>query len=145
MSYITPQLSSLPDELVLVILKQLNNIDVLYSLMGLDQHLDEIIRDPCFTSVVNLMKSNNINSDQNETFLVRFCSDILPKIHHLIKRLQLDLTMMERILLAADYPNLSHLDIFIPHEDPVLNFYGEPGLALHLSEFLDRFHIFVRS
>ena len=36
---------------------------------------------------------------------------------------------MERILLAADYTNLSQLDIFIPHEEPILRFNGESTLA----------------
>ena len=54
-----------------------------------------------------------------------FCSDTLPAIQHQIECLKVASTLMERILLAADYPNLSQLDIFIPHEKPILHFNGE--------------------
>lgn len=136
MSHIASQLLSFPDELLLMIFKQLDNIDVLYSLMGLDKHLDAIIRDPCFTTVLTLMKSNDdIERDQNEIFLDRFCFDIIPKIHHLIEWLKLDSTTMERILQVADYPNLWQLDIFIANEDPILNFNGELNFVSSSEDF----------
>ncbi|CAF1389221.1 unnamed protein product [Rotaria sordida] len=44
--------------------------------------------------------------------LDRFCSYILPRTHHYIKKLILDTTSMERILLVGDYPNLTSLELF---------------------------------
>jgi hypothetical protein len=62
------------------------------------------------------------------TVIDRFCSDILPRIHHQIKWLKVQSTSMERLLLAADYSNLSQLDIFIPHEERLRHFNGESTL-----------------
>ena len=117
---------NLPDELLLTILKKLDNVDVLLSLMGSDARLDQIIRDPCFNTEIDLIKlDDDERCAQVDTCIDRFCSDILPAIHHQIKCLKVQSTAMERILLAADYSNLSQLDIFIPHEEPILHFNGE--------------------
>lgn len=115
----------LPDELLLAILKYLNNVDLLYFLMGLNTRLDRIIRDPCFTTLINLIRTKDKDFDESEMFTSRFSATVLPKIHHLIRYFKLDSTSMERILGAADYPNLSQLDIFIPHVQPVLHLNGE--------------------
>jgi hypothetical protein len=56
--------------------------------------------------------------------LDRFCSEILPKIHHQIQWLSLESSSIERILLAANYPNLCQLDIFILTEEPQLHLNG---------------------
>ena len=125
MNHSTAQLTKLPDELLLIILKKLDNTDVLYSLLGLSFCLDRIIRDPCFTTEINFIGANEDHSTQMDTRLDRFCLNILPEIHHRIKWLKVRSTSMERVLLAADYPNLSQLDIFIPDEEPILHFDGE--------------------
>jgi hypothetical protein len=44
--------------------------------------------------------------------LDRFCLQILPKIHHKIKWLNLESRSMERILLAKNYPNLNGLGLY---------------------------------
>ena len=131
MNYSRAHLMKLPDELLLIILKKLDNIDVLFSLMGLDTRLDQIIRDPCFTAEIDLIQlNNNETCGQVDTYIDRFCLDILPEIHHHIKWLKVQSTSMERLLLAADYSNLSQLDIFIPHEEPILHFNGMETLTL---------------
>lgn len=119
------QLTDLPDELLLIILKKLENTDVLYSLLGLYTRLDQTIRDPCFTTEIDLIKANEAQSTRMDTLIDRFCMDILPEIHHRIRWLKLRSTTMERILLAAHYSNLSQLDIFIPDNEPILPFGGE--------------------
>ena len=131
MNYSRTHLMKLPDELLLIILKKLDNIDVLFSLMGLDTRLDQIIRDPCFTAEIDLIQLNdNETCGLVDTYIDRFCLDILPEIHHHIKWLKVQSTSMERLLLAADYSNLSQLDIFIPHEEPIPHFDGKETLAL---------------
>jgi hypothetical protein len=130
MNHSSTQLMRLPDELLLIILKKLDNVDMLLSLMGSNPRLEQIIRDPCFTTEIDLIKLNDDERcAQVDTFIDRFCSDILPRIHHQIKWLKVQSTSMERLLLAADYSNLSQLDIFIPHEEPFLHFNGESTLA----------------
>ena len=116
----------LPDELLLIILRQPDNVDVLYSLMGLNTRLDQIIRDPCFTTEISFVESNKEKSTQEvDIFIDRFCLDILPRIHHRIRWLEVPSTSMERILLAADYPNISRLDICIQDKELVLHFNGK--------------------
>ena len=129
------QLRKLPDELLLIIFKQLNNIDVLYSLFGLNTCLDQIIRDRCFTNEINFIElPDYTSSEQMEKLIDRFCSEILPNIDHLITCLKVQSTSMERILLAGDYSNLSRLEIFFPHIEPVIHINGEK--ILQLSSFV---------
>ena len=43
------------------------------------------------------------------SMLDRFCTEILPKIHDSVQSLTILSESMERILLAADFPNLREL------------------------------------
>ena len=49
-------MAELPDELLLIILKKLDNIDVLHPCMRVNTRLDQIIRDPCFTSDIDSVR-----------------------------------------------------------------------------------------
>ena len=49
--------------------------------------------------------------------------NILPKIHYHVKSLILNSLSMERILLAADYPNLNELKIFNFNTQTVSNYF----------------------
>ena len=115
----TAELTKLPDELLLIILKKLDNIDTLCSLMGVNRHFDQIIRDPCFTSNIDMIKAHD------ETLINRFFSNILPEIYHRIRSLKVLSTSMERLLLASDYPNLCQLNIFFPQKEPILTLNSE--------------------
>lgn len=130
MNHSSAQLMKLPDELLLIILKKLDHSDVLYSLLGLSIRLDQIIRGPYFTTKINLIKlKDDERSEEVETWIDRFCLEILPTIGHRIQWLKVQSTSMERILMAADYTNLSQLDIFVDGKAPVLHFNGEKTLA----------------
>lgn len=123
------QLMNLPDELLLIILKKLDSINVLCSLMGLNTHLDEIICDPCFTTEINLIKPNDDQtSGQVETWIDQLRQRVLPAIHRRVRWLKVESTWLERLLVVGDYPSLSQLDIFIPNEEPILPFSGESTL-----------------
>ena len=58
MNHSSAQLMKLPDELLLIILKKLDQTDVLYSLSGLSVRLDQVVHDPYFTTEINLIKLN---------------------------------------------------------------------------------------
>ncbi len=108
-------LLDLPNEILLTILKKLDNIDVLYSLLDVDnQRLDTIAQENIFTNTLNFVSTTFTNdiSSISDTIVHRFCINILPKIHHNVKSLIVDSVSMERILLAADYPNLTELKLF---------------------------------
>ena len=138
MNHSSAQLMQLPDELLLIILKKLDNVDVLLSLMGSNPRFDRIICDPCFTTEIDLIRPNDDERcAEMNTFIDRFCSDILPRIHHQIKCLKVQSTSMKRLLLAADYSKLSQLDIFIPQPQPFLYFNGESTLIRSSSALME--------
>jgi hypothetical protein len=98
------QLSDIPDEILLIILKKLSNIEILYSVLGVNKRLNNIIYDSMFTNRLTLLK-NDFRS-LSTPILDRFCSQILPKIREKILWLDLEPFSMERILGATNYPNL---------------------------------------
>ena len=107
----------LPDEVFLMILKKLDNVEVLYSLMGINQRLDQIVSDRLFTTEITLMKQTTpleLTSPLPDPVLDRFCSKILPQIHDQIQCLRLETLSIERVLTAANsYSNLCQLDLFL--------------------------------
>ena len=108
------ELEDLPDEILLTIFQKLDNASVLNALMHVSRRLNTIVLDPLFTSHLALMKQMLDDSIHplSDSILDRFCSQILPEIHCHIKRLDLEPSSMERIFLAADYPNLCGLGLF---------------------------------
>ncbi|CAF1440394.1 unnamed protein product [Adineta steineri] len=111
------QLNDLPDEILMMIFGKLWNVRVLYSLIGINRKLDRIACDPVFTRYLQLMNgiSDNSVGQLPEIVLNRFCSHVLPKIHHHIRRLDLESSTMERILSTANYPNLHQLVLLNLH------------------------------
>ncbi|CAF3535517.1 unnamed protein product [Rotaria sp. Silwood2] len=79
------QLSDLPDEILMIILKKLHNSYVLYSLIGVNKRLDTIAKDSIFTEYLTLIPPFNGLNEFTDTILDRFCSEVLPKIHHKIE------------------------------------------------------------
>jgi hypothetical protein len=108
------QLTDISDEILLLILTKLSNIEVLYSLIGVDVRLEKIASDPIFTSHLPLLKrsSNGVIKSLDDPILDRLYSEILPTIHHKIRWLDLEPLSMERVLLTVDYPNLHVLSLF---------------------------------
>jgi len=125
MEYSIARLMNLPDEIILIILNKLDNVEVLYSLTNVNTQLNRIVNDSIFTTKITLMKSTGLTSTLPDTVLNRFYLEILPEIHQKIQWLNLESASMERILLAADYPNLRQLEIFIADEEPDIHFTGK--------------------
>lgn len=113
MEYSSAQLNDLPDEILIIILKNLNKINVLYSFIDVNKRFDKIVQDSIFTSSLTLFNYFSYDDIYPLPHLIldRFCSKILPKIHQRIKWLDLEPLSMERILLSANYPNLFGLNI----------------------------------
>lgn len=114
MEYSRINLNDLPDEILLLILKKLHNVEVLYSLIGVNKRLDVIVNDSIFTSYLTLMipSSDGLFYRFPDTVLDRLYQQILPKIHHKINWLNLESLWIERILLSTDYPNLCGLGLY---------------------------------
>ena len=77
-----------------------------------------------FSNILKSTFSNicclNFGSIDNHSPIDRFCVDILPRVRDNVKYLILKPILMERILLATDYPNLTHLKIVNFKQETVL-------------------------
>ncbi|CAF2031510.1 unnamed protein product, partial [Rotaria magnacalcarata] len=108
-------LLDLSDEILLIILKKLDNTDVLYSLLDVDnQRLNTLVHGKSFTNTINFVLTTITDDVLSiaDSILDQFCISILPKIDYNIKSLVLESESMERILLSADYPNLTELTLY---------------------------------
>ncbi|CAF1147963.1 unnamed protein product [Rotaria sordida] len=114
MKYSFVQFNDLPDEILLIIFKKLDNAELLYSLIDVNKRLNKILCDSIFTSRLTLMTHllNNSISPFSDSLLGRFCLQILPKIYDKIEWLNLESSSMERILLSTNYPNLYGLGLY---------------------------------
>ncbi|CAF3535389.1 unnamed protein product [Rotaria socialis] len=103
----------LPDEILLTIFKKLNNIDLLYSLMGISQKLDRFACDFYFTKDVDLttVSSNDTSNSRLNVMVDRFCTYILPRIHNNVACLSVQASLFQRILHSSNYPNLRKLTL----------------------------------
>jgi hypothetical protein len=112
MQHLFVQLDDLPDEILIIILKKLHNIEVFYSLLGVNKRLDSIVLDSIFTRNVTIRRPFNGLNQLPDAVLNRFCLEILPKIHHEIEWIDVEFSSLERILLSTNYPNLNGLGIY---------------------------------
>ncbi|CAF3311526.1 unnamed protein product [Rotaria sp. Silwood2] len=113
---------NLPDEILLAIINTLNIIDVLYSLVGVNQRFDRLILDPLYIHRLDLtvksLLNNNFSVDKQ--VLDRICEEILPRINNKINELTIDPHSMERILGAVVYPQLHSLSLINFQPDTLL-------------------------
>ncbi|CAF3808873.1 unnamed protein product [Rotaria magnacalcarata] len=103
----------LPDEILLTIFKKLNNIDLLYSLIGINQKLDRFACDINFTKDVDLttVSSNDTNNSRLNAMVDRFCTYILRRVHNNVACLSVQASLFQRILHSSNYPNLRKLTL----------------------------------
>jgi hypothetical protein len=113
MSSLSVNILDLPDEILLIIFKKLNNIDLLYSLVGVNQKLDKVACDIRFTKEVNLTTiSPNDTSDSRLNAIVdRLYTHILPRIHNNVGSLSVQASLLQCILHSNNYPNLHKLTL----------------------------------
>ncbi|CAF4044009.1 unnamed protein product [Rotaria sp. Silwood1] len=113
MNYSTVNIVDLCDDILLVILNKLNNIDVLYSLIGVNRKLDRLAQDITFTQSIDLVEisSNEENNSKKKSILDGFCIDIIPRIQHNIESLTLDPLLIDRVLYIGNYSNLHKLTL----------------------------------
>jgi hypothetical protein len=130
----TVNIVDLSDEMLLAILNKLSNVDVLYSLIGVNQKLDKLAQDVTFTRSVDLVTitSNEHNNSRNKSILDRFCSDILPRIRHNIECLTLDSLSIDCALGIGSYPKLHKITFNLPPEMACRIFNGMLSVSLIL-------------
>jgi hypothetical protein len=133
------QLNDLPDELLMFIFKQMNTVEVLYSLFGVNERLDSILQDPTFTNYLSFLKWSSkkfLNIFSPDVIFDRFCLQILPAIREKIQWLDVESSSMKQILCAADYPNLYRLSLFNIEEETVKSLFT--GKKISRSNFYKR-------
>jgi len=107
----------LPDEILFIILRKLNMVDVLYSLVDVNQRFDRLVLDSLYTNDLDMTTITTINAVYDQTFsidtqvLSRICGRILSRIHHQVHKLTIEQYSMKRILGAANYPQLYSLSL----------------------------------
>jgi len=114
----TVDIVSLCDEMLLAIYDKLDNMDVLYSLIGVNRKLDRLARDITFTQCLDFLTilSNESNDSRNKSILDRFCFDILPRIEHNIQSLTLDPLSIDRVFRIGNYSKLYKLTLNLQFE-----------------------------
>ncbi|CAF0927994.1 unnamed protein product [Rotaria sordida] len=147
MEYSYDQLSHLPDEILMIIFKELHNISLFYSLIGVNRRLNKIIHDSIFTNrltflrflPVPLTEFNDLPSylaySLPDPIVNRFCFQILPRIHNKIEWLNVEPFSMKRIFLATNYPNLSGLGLYNIQVEQAMHLFSK--LHVYLKNFND--------
>jgi hypothetical protein len=116
-------LLDLPDEILLIILNKLNNMEVLYSLLDINnRRLNILAQENTFNNILEFVSSYDY------PMIDRFCIDILPRIHHNVKCFIFNAYCMKRILRVTDYPNLTELKIFYFDQRIALNHFTSKHL-----------------
>ena len=110
------RLLDLPNEILFLILRKLNNVDVLNSLLGINnQQLETVAQQEIFTNILDFVCVSRLTDEISPvpvSTLVRFCDSILPRIHRNVRTLIVEADSMEPILRAAIFPNLTQLKIY---------------------------------
>ena len=109
-------LVQLPNEMIMLIMKQLNMVDVLYSLVNITQRLDQLVLNSNYTRILNLtcLKSElfpNRSYSIDDDVLERICKDVLPRISDEVIELIIDQHSMKCVLRARDYRELVSLSL----------------------------------
>lgn len=145
------QLDDLPAEMLLTIFKKLDNITLLYSLAGVNQHLNRIAYDSAFTnrlSLVNMVPSYLIEWGSlipyyvyplSNPILERFCTHILPAIHQKVTWIDFESVSIVRILRTANYPNLCRIGLYNIQLQEVIDLFS--GKIFSFSFFIDILYI----
>ena len=110
----------LPDEILLYILTKLNNVDILYSLVDVNQRFDRLALDSIYIDDLDFTPSNK--SEEYSRFLDRICTNILPRIHHQINKLTLGQLSKERLLYIFDFPQLYSLSLAFCQPETILKY-----------------------
>ena len=115
---------SLPDEMLLSIFNKLNMVDILYSLVDVNQRFDRLALDLFHIHHHHLnfvIEKDDVEHCSVDTHILdRICLKILPRINEKIRTLTMEQFSMERILDTIDYPQLHSLSLLNCQSDILL-------------------------
>jgi hypothetical protein len=109
-------LLDLPDEILLIIIKQLKMVDILYSLVNVTERLDQLVLNPSSICILDLTCIKmKIHSDDmyliDDHVCERICQNVLSRINDQVTELIIDQSSIERVLHTIDYPQLHSLSL----------------------------------
>jgi len=113
MNYSTVNILDLCDEMLITILNKLNNIDVLYSMIEVNQKFDRLARDINFIQSLDFTTISSYEDDHSKINLMlnRLCSHIIPQIQDNIQCLTVDPWSMDSVLSIGNYSKLHKLKL----------------------------------
>ena len=104
----------LPDELLRAIFNKLDMVDVLYSMVNVNQWFDRLALDSVYTHHLDFVVKSSLkcySSSVDHQIVDQICRKILPRIHYQIDKLTVEPFSMGRVLSTADYPELYSLSL----------------------------------
>lgn len=112
----------LPNEMLLTIFKKMNKIDVLYSLVNVNEQLNQLIFDPLYIDDLDLTRKSLFDTicQIDNQILDRICEDILPKISDKVNKLTIEPLSMNRVLNSGEYSKLHSLSLLSFQEETIL-------------------------
>ena len=109
----------LPNEILLIIFSKLNMVDVLRSLVVVNQRLDQLVLDPVYIRCLDRSMTSRTTRKPyfvrsfaaNSDVLDRICQNIFPQICDKVSQLTLEKHSMERVLRTINYLLLTTLSL----------------------------------
>lgn len=111
------QLLDLPDEILLMIFKELNMVDVFYFFANVNQRLNRIVHDSLYIRQLDVTHLLTLKLRYDQSFLSDdqlfslICKKTLPRIHNHVCRIIAEPFLFKEILAAVIYPQLYSLSL----------------------------------
>jgi hypothetical protein len=103
----------LPDEMLRAIFNKLNMVDILYSLVDVNQRFNRLALDSLYIYHLDFVvkQSDIYNSSVDFNIIKGICKKILPRINEKVNKITVEPLSMERVLGAVHYPQLHSLSV----------------------------------
>jgi hypothetical protein len=118
----------IPDEILFLIFKKVNTVDVFSSLVGVNQRFDRLAFDSLYIRHLNMATITNFNSFYDQTTLMdrevlsRICKNILSQIYSKVHQLTVEEYSIKEILHAGSYPQLNSLSLINFQEETLYQY-----------------------
>ena len=129
-------LLDLPNEILLIIIEYISVIDVLYSLVGITERLDQLVLDPISVRTLKLtclrleLLPERIYALDERAFAT-LCRTVLPRIRHPINQLIVDQFAIDDVFRAREYPQLHSLSLLDLDESYALDLIQGKATLVH--------------
>ena len=129
----------LPNEMLLIIFSKLKTVDVLYSLVDVNERFDQLVFESFHVHSLDAAKmiiksDEDVSVSIDNRVLTKICEKILPRIHHQLNELTVEQHSMERILLKVNYPQLHSLSLVYFQEEMLFRYLS--GMVSNFAHFI---------